>query len=724
MEVSFDPKFITSVNELDPNDAHRIWRSIEQFQKNPDHPGLNVEMLQGRAGRQRFWTMRASQELRILFAREGSTVVLLRAGHHEDIYDLAQRAAFFVPVAGGPGLIGIQPEAMDLDGVSPIRPHQPSVQARQGPSILEHWTDAEIQRAGFDRRQIELLRQATEETLFDVWDDISDEQMDLVIQCAEQSPEQWFNPELTDDGQASRFRDAILKRGALAGLSPLLSPEELRRLVAAPIEEWMIFLHPDQRALVDRRFSGPARVRGSAGTGKTVVALHRAAALAKRLPAQDLENGAGAAILFTTFIRSLPPIFENLYRRLPTAVPDAVEFINIHRLANRICSEAGDRPLLNINLVRNAFNDSFKQIVRPGTPLAHAKLTRRYLQDEVTELLKGRGVDSLDEYLAMERTGRRTPMTTAMREQTWRLREDWDDRLRSANVVDFPDVVRRARDLVRRRPQPTYRAAIIDEAQDLTLVGLQLVQAIVSGENGRDEPDALFIVGDGAQKIYPGGFTLAQAGVDVRGNSTVLRVNYRNTRQILDAAMGCVGAESVDDHGDRYLRGEPDPATTKNGDKPVLVTRPDFDAQVTYVIEETKRLLGARVLGLGDIGVLAPNNRLVKRALEGLAAGGLTPQPLTNFEGLTNDRIKVGTFDRAKGLEFKVVFLLGMSNGPFPAPRGRSESEAEYSERQAMEKARLFVAMTRARDGLYVLTGDNPSDFLYAGLDYLDELEG
>ncbi len=143
-----------------------------------------------------------------------------------------------------------------------------------------------------------------------------------------------------------------------------------------------------------------------------------------------------------------------------------------------------------------------------------------------------------------------------MREQVWELRKEWDQRLGEVGIEDFPDVVRRARDITRQQPEPRYRVAIVDESQDLTLVGLQFIRALVSGADGTDRPDALFIVGNGAQKIDPGGFTLAQAGVDVRGNSTVLRVNYRNTREIVDAAMACTGSELVDDLGDEYTRGE------------------------------------------------------------------------------------------------------------------------------------------------------------------------
>jgi superfamily I DNA/RNA helicase len=128
---------------------------------------------------------------------------------------------------------------------------------------------------------------------------------------------------------------------------------------------------------------------------------------------------------------------------------------------------------------------------------------------------------------------------------------EWDQELETAGVMDFPDVVLRARDHARRRLEPSYRAAIIDEAQDLTLVGLQLVRNLVNG-HGSDRPDGLVIVGDGAQRIYAGGFTLRQAGVEVRGRTAVLRTNYRNTAEIVQAAMALAGGEQVDDLGDSY----------------------------------------------------------------------------------------------------------------------------------------------------------------------------
>jgi len=183
-----------------------------------------------------------------------------------------------------------------------------------------------------------------------------------------------------------------------------------------------------------------------------------------------------------------------------------------------------------------SFNRTFWRSVYAldGTETRHV---RRYGEEEIRAVIKGRGVRKIDGYLAMERTGRRTRFGEPLRLQTWDLMQEWDSQMAARGTVDFPDVVLRARDHARRRASPAYRAAIVDEAQDLTLVGLQLVRALVNGPDGTDPADGLLIVGDGAQRIYAGGFSLRQAGVETRGRTTVLRVNYRNTQEIIDSAM-------------------------------------------------------------------------------------------------------------------------------------------------------------------------------------------
>ena len=724
IEIAFDPQFLPSLDRLDPGDSQRVLKTISRYQQEPEAPGLNLEQLKRGRGRRRLWSIRASQELRVLLAREGATSVLLRAGHHDAIYDLAQRVAFAAPLVGRPGLIPLRPNALDLDGsVLAPAPARAARTADTEPSFFDHWSDRELADAGFDADAIRRLRRATQDTLLDVWPELIEDEalFDKICACSEQSPEAWVNRRLIDDEETEhrRFRDAIVERGAMAGLSSLLGPDEFERLLAAPIEEWMIFLHPDQRTLVGRRFAGPARVSGSAGTGKTVVALHRAAALAKRFRNSPRPAGSPPPVLFTTFIKNLPPVFENLYRRLPTAVEGTVEFINVDRLAARFCREAEARPALNLDAVDAAFDDALAAVIRLGTPLHRAGLTRGYLRDEVTAVLKGRGIDTLNEYQNVERTGRRTRFTAAMREQTWALREAWDERLAERGVEDFPDVVRRARDLARDRSEPRYRAAIVDESQDLTLVGLQFIRALVNGA-GPEGRDALLLVGDHAQKIYPGGFTLVQAGVDIRGRSAVLRVNYRNTRPIIDAAMACAGSEQIDDdEGMGRARADAAHEALRGGPRPVLVRVGDAAAQVAFVVDEVRRLTSAGNVAEGDIGVFAPDRYRAQQALKGLREADLRCQSLNQFDGRPNDAIKVDTFHRAKGLEFKAVFLLGTA--AFPRPRTAQQTDAEYDEQRAMQVSQLFVAMTRARDRLFVLCKHHPSEVVSRALAYFEE---
>ena len=724
MDNSFSEDFFRALQDLQPNEQSRVITAIVKYTNSPNHTSLNLEQLRGRAGQKRLWTIRASQELRILLARQGGTTVFVRAGHHDAIYRLAQQSVFVIPVpgAGAPGLITTMREPTFDQDTTPARPALESrlpiaVERR---SIAEHWTAKELMQAGFTESEVDKLRLATLDTLFDVWPELENpDKLDLILKCCEGTPETVLQGDLLPDEEAenARFREAIIQRGALAGLSSLLTPEEVERLMSAPIEDWMIFLHPDQRTLVDRRFNGPARVRGAAGTGKTVVALHRAAALAARYGVNTPSQRP--PVLFTTFIKSLPPVLENLYSKLPNRVASGVEFINVDKLAYRLCREAGQRLRLDPNAATQMFNRAYNVVVRRNTPLDGQ--TREYLREEIDDVLKARGVASLDDYLQMERTGRKLRFTTPMRKQAWVLHQEYNRLLSEAGLEDFRDVLRRARDIARRR-EPMFRAAVIDEAQDLSLVALQLVDALVSDSDGERRPDSLFLVGDGAQKIYPGGFTLAQAGLDVRGNSTVLRVNYRNTREIIAAAMACAGSEPVDDLGDVFMRGDAEVEAQREGIKPFLACAGDFHAQIGYVAERVKQLCSTAAVATSDIGVFVAHNNLVNRAIRALNQEKIQSESLASFSGHPNDRLKVGTFHRAKGLEFKVVFLLGISAGEFPGPRKRGQTDAEYEERCALEMSQLFVAMTRARDGLFILCNAEPSDVLYEALDYLEEV--
>jgi len=708
--VTWSLEFLSALQDLDPVDSQRALAALERLARDPTHPSLHMEKLNGKA--QEFKSIRASQSIRIILVQEGNAYFAVDVGQHDEVYRRAERRHFVLdPHRGVMRLIDIE----DAGSGSPRQPKAWSMPVDETRCPLDHWTDRELKDAGFDDEQVARIRacQTDEDLLLAAIDDVL---LELALELLGRTPETYFAPSMDPEAEATRRAlEAIESFGALAGFSQLFTADELARLAAAPIEDWMIFLHPEQQAVVNRRFDGPARVRGAAGTGKTVVGLHRAAALATRFA----EEEGGGRILFTTFISSLPPVFANLYQRLPSAAPNAVEFINIDKLATRLCAEAGQRANVSTRDRDAAYATAFKRVVVPGSPLGDAGFSRSYLQDEVTRVIKGLGLANVEDYLAIERTGRQTRFTDGMRRQAWDLRVEWDEEMAKRGTVDFADVILRARDIVREMPEPPYRSAIIDEAQDLTLVGLQLVSALVGGADGSDR---LLIVGDGAQRVYAGGFTLRQAGLEVRGRSSVLRLNYRNTREILAAAQRVAGAERVVDFEETFDRSEGSADTTREGLRPFLVERQSRDEEADFVAERVKDLVERHgAVGLGDVAVFVASNSEVSWWTDALAARGLEAQELRQYDGVPTPAVKVGTYHRAKGLEFKLVFLPDLNASRFPRPQQAGQDDAEYRDARFLQISLVFVAMTRARDGLFLLTSGEPSPLLVEALDDLDQ---
>jgi superfamily I DNA/RNA helicase len=703
-EIGYGRDWWASLSRLDGIAARQVNDAMSIFCTDPGRPGLNLELLNGS---RRLHTIRASKSIRILLAREGDVSVFLEAGAHDDIYNRAARMRFVAnPATGFVGLVPIDVAGDDEANERRLLAERRQTTldyARDVVGVLDHWSDAELLEVGFTDIEIGVLRTCAAEDELCLLD-LPGDRLELAIDLLELAPEQWRNPSLDPAAEAERrIREVLL--ASPQSFTQLFPPEEAARIAAAPIEDWMVFLHPDQRAAIERRHSGPARVRGSAGTGKTVVGLHRAAALARRFEA----DGESGKVLFTTYIKSLPPVFASLFARLPLAAVDQVEFINIDKLAFRICRESGDRPQLEPRAIDAAFASAYRTVVQAGSPLA--ELSRDYLRTEVQAVIKGRGLRSVEDYLAIDRTGRRTRFTEPLRRQMWLLKEEWDRQMAQRGTIDFTDVILRARDHARRLPAPAYRAAIIDEAQDLTLVGLQLIRALINGQSG-DRPDGLMVVGDGAQRIYAGGFTLKQAGIDVRGRTTVLKVNYRNTRQIINAAMAVAGDQVVDDLGDEQRRGDAAPESARDGIKPVLKCCTSHLDELGFVVRAIADLTSSGTMSIADFAVAAATNDQAKQIREALSAAGIECQTLESYDGQPTDAVKVGTHHRIKGLEFKVVFLPFLGAADFPRSQVPGQGDLEYAEATELAVSCLFVAMTRARDGLFLSCSGEPSTVL------------
>lgn len=477
---------------------------------------------------------------------------------------------------------------------------------------------------------------------------------------------------------------------------PFLSEEEVREALteaefAAPVEEWMTFLHPSQAALVRRAFNGPARIRGGAGTGKTVVGLHRAAYLSRVHPQ--------GRVLFTTFVRTLPAVMGNLLKRMAPEAAERVDFVHVHGFAMNLLKQRGIHVKIDSRRARQILDQAWNSLAIEQ----RARLARQrpldYWQEEVESVIKGRGFTTFEQYADCARPGRMLRLTVDDRNAVWAFYREYDRLLRAEGLSDFQDVVLLAEASLRTTPLSGYSAVIVDEAQDLSLAMIRMLHSLVG-----DAPDGFTLIGDGLQSIYPGGYVLSEAGISLSGRGVVMDHNYRNTAEIQefaeslianstytdiddsDTALSDMAKNSVDKRGSAAgLRHGPTP------DRLHFSTRGAHDDALIARIRETA---DSGEMNLGDIAILCDTNGEVSAIAKLLTAASIPWINLLEYEGIQGDKVKVGTVKRAKGLEFKLVML----------PLGPGSHSSSDDERAARDLRERYVAATRARDALWIGT--------------------
>ncbi len=489
--------------------------------------------------------------------------------------------------------------------------------------------------------------------------------------------------------------------------------EALEQAWASDFDQWGVFLHPDEEHLIQARWQGAARIRGTAGTGKTVVALHRAVALAERYPQER--------ILLTAPHRALCKRLQVLYRRLLQA-RDNVEFTHIDDLALALCGGITAGRWVDQTQVNAAFEAAYQRVI-VGTPLA--QLGRTYLREEIEIVIKGRGVGQAATYLdtdSFERLGRKCSFPLSIRAQVWALHEAWNSEMQVRHTVHRWDNTRLARDNARRLSRGIYRCAIVDESQDMPLVSMQLVRALVAGVPENPLPaDGILLLDDAAQRFYAGGFRPSWADLNVKGRSFGLNINYRNVQPIIEAAQEVRGNELlVREDGTDNVEAH---NYHDGGHMPWLVRVADTAGEMHFMRDEIQRLTQDEGYRLGEIGILARSRQEVASIMGFLEReSGFACSRLG--QTVQKDTVQVGTFGSCKGFEFRAVFIPRLSQACFPRmpqtvggqdPKGTDKGKIGVGERLAVEQEarqleldRLYAAMTRAREYLVLIADSEP----------------
>jgi superfamily I DNA/RNA helicase len=471
--------------------------------------------------------------------------------------------------------------------------------------------------------------------------------------------------------------------------------EELERALDYPWDKWTVFLHPAQRQLVERSYNGPARVSGSAGTGKTIVALHRAVFLARANP--------DARVLLTTFSDTLSNALRTKLRRLISNEPRLGERVEVHAM-NAIVRRLYE---LNCGRPQIAPRETIQKVLAEAAGAVEGhKFSLAFLATEWEQVVDAWQLESWDAYRDVVRLGRKTRLTEKQRVVLWAIFERVRSALKAAGQVTYSDMFNRMAAQLAQSANKPFDFACVDEAQDVSVPQLRFLAALGAGR-----ANSLFFAGDLGQRIFQQPFSWKALGVDVRGRSSTLRINYRTSHQIRMQADRLLGPDVSDVDGNKEDRNGT--VSLFNGPKPNIAVLDSPESEIKAV----GQWLAARVkegVAPHEMGVFVRSEAEMSRARAAVESAALPVKVLDDNVETVSGRVAIGTMHLAKGLEFRAVVVMACDDEVIPLQE-RIETivdDADLEEVYNTERHLLYVACTRARDHLLVTSVEPASEFL------------
>lgn len=705
------PKALKQLAKLEPAVSGQAFKFMMQFQQNVNLPALKFQRLQGH---QHLYSARVAKGYRALLRHvRGHHYLLVAILPRGDVYErLDERMAYFVNETTG-GIEVINPSeinritAADVPAPTPTSRTARNSAAPAPQPLFDGFTSTELVDVGVSAELLPSVRNLHTETgLFRLADELPPHTAEVLVELAagigiDEVMEKITAPIRPDEPVDPTDFVAAVERPATQAIHS--DDPSVTAILSDDFEAWRTFLHPAQRAFVDRDYQGPARVSGGPGTGKTVVALHRAARLARGL-------APGQKILVTTYNANLAADLATKLKSLLSPKEFArVETKNIDKLARSIADESGSaHPVQRGDTILITY---WRQILDAA---AETEFTPEFCLDEWHHVVCGQMVTSSSQYLTVRRAGRGRRLNRSERIRLWKLFETFNTHMADRQRRTFAQVNMQAALAEEKRvaTEPArYAHVVVDEAQDLSRAQWRLLRALVA-----EGPNDLFIVGDTHQRIYGTPLALAPLGINIRGRSARLTLSYRTTREILGAALGLVSGETFDDlDGDtETLAGY---RSIMTGPQPRFISTDTEDAQWDAVIDQLRDWSGMQP---ADIAVCAPNRKQVETILARLRAAGIAAGEVDKNGPPKNAVIHVATMNRLKGLEYRHLIITGIGAEDYPRPYVTQlvgTDPIAYRQELKKERCLLFVAATRVRDALTVIWRGEPCLFL-SGADH------
>ncbi len=681
--------FTDSLARLAGDEQKQVKLTAVDLQLDPSAPGLQLHRLESN---KEFWSVRVSRDIRIIIHQSESSFLLCYAGHHDDAYRWAKgRKLERHPRTGAAQLVEIRETVREVVvptyvAAAPL-PVEPKAPERR--STLAALSTEDLLQYGVPAEWIADVRAAgTDDEVMSVCEHLPAEASEAVMEL-------WSGRTPPVPAPQPVGADPFVHPDAMRRFRLLANRDELEQALAAPWDRWVVFLHPDQRQIVDRRFSGPARVTGTAGTGKTIVAVHRAVHLARR--------ESGARVLLTTFSDTLANALAAKVRALAGLEPRVLERLEVSALdslAVRMHAAGGHSGKLAsegevLEAIRNA-----------SASVAGHRFGVAFLASEWLHIVDAWQIASWDSYRDVARLGRKTRLAESQRRVLWQIFESVRGELSARGLRTMAGIYNDLVGAMQAGKSPSYTHVVVDEAQDLSVAQLRFLAQLVGTGS-----DSIFFAGDIGQRIFQQPFSWRSLGVDVRGRSRNLRVNYRTSHQIRTQADRLLDGAVTDADGETAQRA--DTISVFNGTAPIVRRFQSEEDEIRGVGDWLKGLVRDG-LSPHEMAVVVRSEEQIARAASAVQSAGVPSCVIDARVEVRRQSVPLLTMHLAKGLEFRAVAVMACDDDVVPL-QSRIAGVGELGDLEEVydtERHLLYVACTRARDHLAISGVAPVSEFL------------
>lgn len=680
-KVALAQDFLLQLAKLPVSVHSKVMKWAIQFQADPRSTGINYENIQG-AKDPNLKSVRLDRDWRgIVFKPDtGDVYVLLFVAHHDDAYRWAENRKLTInPVTGAMQLITLEQVVEQTSA-----PQSPSAEATQPtdlPPLFGALSDTDLMSLGVPEELLPTVRSLrSEEALDAVQAQLPAEAYEgLFLVAAGDTVDQVLQAretrvDVTVD--TNDYASALSTAESQSRFVIVNNDEAMLAIMNAPLQQWRVFLHPTQKKLATSDRSGPVRVLGGAGTGKTVLAMHRAKWLAENrvLP--------GKKVLLTTFTRNLATDIEDNLRTLCS--PETLAKIEVKNLDAWVNGFMRAQKFEH-RIVYDRKQDAALQAWRSALAVKDATLdfSDQFYEQELEQVVLAQGITTLEQYRIARRTGRGVLLSRSKRDAVWAVFEEYRGQLASRKLKEVDDAYREVAEMIAARgvDGSEYAAIVVDETQDFGPQALKLLRAMIPGG-----PNDLFFVGDGHQRIYSRNrAAMSRCGIDIRGRSRKLYLNYRTTDEIRRQAVALLEGCEIDDLDDGHDESRRYKSIS-HGPAPQILSVNGLEGAAAAAISFVKQWRtenGERL----SFCVVGHSERVRDGLAQQLQAAGLacaTINAQSNHAG-AQDVVHLATMHRAKGLEFDCVVVVTPTSY-MGAPE----------DTEGLRKL-LYVALTRAK---------------------------